>query len=232
MKSTLEIPNFRHLLAIREAVRQESLAGAARAINLSQPAVTQAVKRIETQAGAALFERHTTGMVPTGAGRLFATRIERALEFIAQAERTIGAPAPLSRIASTVQLRALIGVAETSSFSAAARHLGLAQPSVHRAVRDLETLCGRPLVTRGAHGVAPTREAKMLSRSASLAFAEIRQGFEEVREQDGIMDGRLWIGSLPLAISYPLPTAVTLLLESYPDANVRRSEERRVGKEC
>lgn len=221
MRNATEIPNFRHLLAIREAVRQESLAGAARAINLSQPAVTQAVKGIEAQAGSALFERHAGGMVPTGAGRLLAARIERALALIAQAERATGATAPLSRLASAVQLRALIAVVETGGFSAAARRLGVAQPSIHRAVRDLEALCGRPLVARGAHGLEPTREARILARSAGLAFAEIRQGFEEVREQAGIMDGRLWIGSLPLAISYLLPAAVTRLLESYPGAHVR-----------
>jgi DNA-binding transcriptional LysR family regulator len=217
-----ETPSLRHLLAVAEIARQGSFRRAADSIHLSQPALTQAVQRLEAELGDALFERGHGGVAPTEAGRLLAARIDRAFAWLKAAERSI-APraAPIHRLVTNLQLRALTAVVDGGSVSLAAGRLGMAQPGVSRALRDLETLCGRALFARAPHGLEPTGDARTLARYAGLAFAEIRQGMEELRERRGLIDGRIAIGSLPLARTALLPDAVTRLLQVLPGVAVR-----------
>jgi DNA-binding transcriptional LysR family regulator len=108
-------------------------------------------------------------------------------------------------------------VVETGGFSSAARQLGLAQPTVHRAVRDIEALCGEPLCRRTTGGVEPTLRAVRLARHAGLALLEIRHGLEEVAELDGQRRSRIRVGCLPLARVQILPDAVNATLERHPE---------------
>ena len=183
---------------------------------VSQPALTQAIHKLEAQLGEALFERSATGVFPTEAGRILVTRIDKALGHLASAERALDIKPRLGRRATTTQMHALIAVVQAVSMSLAARRMGISQPSVHRAVRDLEKLTGCALFLRVPHGVEPTRQARELSRAASLAFSEIRQGLASIREQRGLMDGQVRVGSLPYARSHLLPIAATALLEKFP----------------
>ncbi len=201
---------------------------AAERLFLSQSALSQALRKLEFTAGTALFDRRGYGVVATDAGRLLVRRARRAAELLSSAERDLrsrradASPGPdLRQHVTAAQLRALIAVAETGGYSTAARRLQLAQPTIHRAVAGLEELVGVPLFRRAARGVDPTEAAQFLARQASLLFVEIRQGFEEVRELQGNMSGRVTIGCLPLARSVFLPEAVTRLLATYPDADVR-----------
>src|SRR6188474_1678750 len=73
------LPSLRHLRLLPEVARTGSVSGAALAVHLSQPAVTQSVAAMELDLEAALFERTRRGMVPTAAGRIALPRVERAL---------------------------------------------------------------------------------------------------------------------------------------------------------
>ena len=126
----------------------------------------------------------------------------------------------MHRQVTASQLRALIAVVDTGGYSLAARKLGLAQPTVHRAAKDLEAIVGTSLFPRSARGVEPSDAAMLLARFAELVFAELRQGFEEVGELQGVTNSRVAVGCLPLVRSEFLPTAVTRLLARYPDARV------------
>lgn len=215
-----EIPKLRALQVIAEVVRTRSTVAAADAAHISQPAVTQTVAKLEAAVGEVLFTRTGTGMEPTEPGRRFAQRIARAFDPLHMAERELAVPGLAGRVTS-VQLRTLVAAVEAGSFTLAAARLGVSQPSVNRAMRDLESLCGRPLLTRTPQGLEPTREARGLARLAALALAEIRQGLEELREWRGQMTGRVSVGCLPLARSHLLPEAITGLLARYPEAQVR-----------
>jgi DNA-binding transcriptional LysR family regulator len=224
------MPNLRHLWAAVEIARRGSISKAAASVHLSQSAVTQGLARLEAQAGERLFDRTGAGLSLTEAGQRFVARTERALQKLRSiddgsdrsqwAPGTVAAPEPLHRQMTSTQLRALVAVVENGGFSLAARELGISQPSVHRAARELEKLCGRPLFHRTGNGVEATPAALQLARYASLAFAEIRQGFEEVDEMHGRMQSRLAVGSLPLARTELLPEAITRLLETHPSARV------------
>lgn len=215
--------NLRHFFALHEIAQTGRLSSAAEHLHLSQSALTQALRRLEELAGCPLFERSGFGVAETAAGRLLIHRARRAIHLLSGAQREI--PIRLSGVAlhrrvTASQLRALVAVVETGGYSTAARSLGLSQPSVHRSVNELATAIGTKLFLRAARGVEPTSTAASFARYAQLVFAEIRQGFEAVRELLGGTDSRISVGSLPLARSEFLPTAITRLLEVYPDARV------------
>jgi DNA-binding transcriptional LysR family regulator len=62
----------------REVARQQSFSGAAKALYISQPAVSQAVKQLEHQLGARLFMRGPRGVTLTGEGEILAVMPMRA----------------------------------------------------------------------------------------------------------------------------------------------------------
>lgn len=223
----LKLRRIHAVLAVYEA---GSAMGAAERIHMSQPAITAAVSALEGDLGVSLFERTNRGMAVHEAGRRFCARGLAAIQHLKTAETMIRArrhrsalgPAPaLHRLISEVQLRALIAVVEADGFSPAARRLNLSQPSVYRAVKDLAELCGLALwETRGAV-VTPTPDALELARLGRLCFAELENACDELREFQGVMDGQLNIGALPLARSQWLPDALATLLARRPDARVR-----------
>src|SRR3546814_6450236 len=75
--------NLRHLRAVVEVSRHGSVSGAATAVNLTQPAITQALIRLERGMGQPLFVRRADGMTPTPAAELFVPRAEAALAHVA-----------------------------------------------------------------------------------------------------------------------------------------------------
>lgn len=63
-------------------------------------------------------------------------------------------------------LRLFLAIAETGSFSAAAKRLQLGQPTVSRRLADLEYALGYKLFTRSANGASPTAAAVRLVEPA------------------------------------------------------------------
>jgi len=219
--------NLRHLFALKIITDTGSLSAAAERVHLSQSALTQALRKMEKTAGATLFERAGSGVTPTDAGRLLTNRSTRASTLLGKAEREIRQREAINpkikestRHMTASQLRALIAIVETGGYTLAARKLGLAQPTVYRAAKDLEAQIGVAFLGRSARGVEPREPARILARYAELAFSEIRQGFEEVSELRGNMMSRISVGCLPLARAELLPKAVSQLLKTYRDAMV------------
>lgn len=221
-----KLPNFRHLRAFREVAQSGSISQAAPLVHLSQPAITQALARLEEMAGVPLFHRRNDGMFPTDEGKLFLDRVERALSLVQQGAREAvklgmkkgsrGFP-HFDQLLTTAQLRALVAVSEARNFSLAARNVGLSQPSLHRAARDLERLSGLTLFSRTAHGIELTPAADILAQQTRLAFAELEQGYAEIEESLGVDRGRIIIGTMPLPRTYLLPTAINALLNRRPE---------------
>ena len=83
-----DIPNLRHLRAFVAAVEHGGATRAAERIHLSQPAVTQALAKLEARLGAKLFVVGADGMRPTEIGRLFHDRVARALALIETGARS------------------------------------------------------------------------------------------------------------------------------------------------
>ncbi|MFT4098792.1 MAG: LysR family transcriptional regulator, partial [Rhodoblastus sp.] len=84
-----DIPNLRHLRAVCVVAETRSVSRAAERIHLSQPAITQAIDKLEARLGAALFEHGPEGMAATAAGKLFCARAATALEFLRAGARDV-----------------------------------------------------------------------------------------------------------------------------------------------
>lgn len=215
------IPNLRHLVALRAVAEMGSMTTAAKAVHLSQPAVTQAVAALEQWFGAELLLRSNRGVRATPAGAACAVRIGRALDHLREAfqdgtrEPTVARVEPLRAI-SSAQLEALVAVVRAGSFARAARAGHVARTTVHRATRQLELAVGVPLFESTSHGVRPTRAAERLARCAQLAAGEIAQARAEVAALTGAERGGTVIGAMPLARSRLVPSAVLAFARRHP----------------
>ena len=218
--------NLRHLDAISAIGRAGSMSAGARRVNLSQPALAQAVSKVERVVGKQLFERLPGGMVPTAAGRILIIRIERALRFLIQGVRLVRRSARLAPVAhierrvTMAQLRAVIAVESVGSYALAADQIGLSQPAVHRAVRDLQQFLGTTLLVRAGRAVRPTDVASRFVRFARLMLSELRTGLDEVGALDVGDGGRIQLGTLPMARAVFLPELLQQFMTAHPAASV------------
>lgn len=196
--------NIRHYAAFAATVRHGSVTRAARAVNLTQPALTQAIARLEAELGCALFERGSGGMAPTEPARLLAPRAEAA---IAQ----IGSP----RVTGT-QVRAFLALAREGSYAGAAEATGLSAASLHRAVADLAVALGTRLVDRRGRRVLLTPQGERRARGFGLAMAELRSGLAEVAAWQGKAAGRIVVGAMPLSRARWLPETILRFHAAHP----------------
>jgi DNA-binding transcriptional LysR family regulator len=201
-------PNIRHLAALAATVQYGTVTRAARAVNLTQPALTQAIARLERELDCQLFERGPGGMTPTEPARLLAPRAEHAVALI-------GSP----RVTAT-QMRAFIALARAGSYAAAAEATGLSPASLHRSVADLSVALGQRLADKRGRHVVLTPAGQRRARAFSLALAELRAGIDEVAAWQGRRAGRVTIGAMPLSRAQWLPTALMRFARSHPGVDI------------
>ena len=200
--------NIRHFAALAATVRHGSLTRAARAVNLTQPALTQAIAGLEVALGVTLFDRGPQGMAATAPALLIAPRAEAAIAHIGS-----------SRVTGT-QLRAFLALARAGSYVAAAEATGLSNASLHRAVADLQVALGQRLVDRrGAH-LALTAAGQRRARGFGLGVAELRAGLDEVAAWKGLAGGRIIVGAMPLSRARWLPEAILAFREAHPEIDI------------
>lgn len=221
--------NLRHLRAVLAIAECGSISAAAAEINLSQPALTQGISRIEKQIGQRLFERRPDGMTTTAAGAALAARVAAAAAHLTQATHAVrkGALRGFARaenLVTMVQVRALIALAGEGSFVSAAHATGLSQPAIHRAIRDVERLCGVILVERRGRGVALTSRGARLARGFRLAAGEIMAAISEMESLSGMDSGQIAIGAMPLARARLLPLAIARFHAAYPTVDFTIAE--------
>lgn len=200
--------NLRHLAAMSAVRAAGSISAAARDVCLTQPAVTQAVAKLERQFGEPLFERGHDGMTPTEAGVILAERVDVAL-------RLIG-----SRRATMAQIRAFLAVCTHGSYAEAAKSTGLAEASLHRAVGDLSIALATKLCSRRGRGLAISRRGYDIARALRLAMIEIDAARIEIAALAGREIGAIRIGAMPLARARILPDAVTAFHKLCPGTTI------------
>jgi len=221
-----QLPNIRHLRAFAEVARQGSISQAAEVVFLSQPAITHAISKLETTLNTKLFTRLHKGMSLTQTGKSYLKRTDRALTEIALGTKK-AAKSGQKRVDQKLtvpQLRALIALASARSFSMAAWNIGISQPSIHRAARDLEKNIGQPLFLASSKGITLTPVAEMLVRHIRIAAAELQQGYFEISAQQGRDTTRITIGSLPLARSWLLPQSTHQFLNDKEFVQIKTVE--------
>lgn len=196
-----------------------TLSTAAKDAGISQPALTQALAKMEASFGVQLFERAPKGVAATSAGGRVLRRVNRGIAHIDRAFRRTSAGSQreeLRRYLTTVHLRGLLELAEAGSYMRGAELAGVSVPAFHRSVRELEQLCDAALVERRGRGVGLTPIGVKLSRGFMLGVAELTAALDEA--EDG--GRRLAIGAMALSRSLLLPATLAELLRQSPDAQV------------
>jgi DNA-binding transcriptional LysR family regulator len=120
-------------------------------------------------------------------------------------------------------LIAFLAVARTGSFTRAAQQLGVSQPALSHALKELEGRVGLRLLNRTTRSVSTTEAGERLLRSIAPHFDGIAAGLAALTELRDKPAGtvRITVGDQP-AESIVLP-AVARLLPAFPDLNVEIS---------
>src|SRR5689334_4550397 len=115
--------NVQRLRVLREVLAQGSFSEAASALNYTQSAVSQAIARLESEAGVPLIERDRKGVRPTSAGERLNEHAGRILTQLDAAEAELGAIAGITggelRMASFPTAGATLMPLAIASFRAA-----------------------------------------------------------------------------------------------------------------
>ncbi|MEV4945387.1 LysR substrate-binding domain-containing protein [Streptomyces sp. NPDC053755] len=116
------------------------------------------------------------------------------------------------------QLRTFLAVAQTLSFTQAARRLGLRQSTVSQHVRRLEEATGRPLFTRDTHSVELTEDGEaMLGFARTILRAHERAAafFTGTR-----LRGRLRFGASEDFVVTRLPEILQSFRSEHPEVDL------------
>jgi LysR family transcriptional regulator of gallate degradation len=226
--------SLRHL---RVFIAVAELGGATKAADFlyrAQSAVTRSIQELEHTLGVHLFERKTSGMVPTifGDSLLFrARRAAREFELardgmISRADGENAAPhaSAYSLLFNEHQLTAFLKLAELRHMPTAAKLLGITQPAVSASIGKLEASLGIALFKRTPKGMHLTGAGEVLFFRARRALAELRHVPAELSALSGTVEGRVIVGVLPLGRSYILPRAIARVIAAHPRLQVSTIE--------
>ena len=132
-----------------------------------------------------------------------------------------------SRIGRRLRLRDLhifFAVVQSGSMAKAATHLRVKQPSVSRAIGDLEAALGVRLLDRSSRGVEPTIYGDALLKCGVAAFDDLRQGIRTIEFLSDPTAGELRIACVASAAAMIVPSAVHSFAQTYPRAVVHVDE--------
>ncbi len=122
------------------------------------------------------------------------------------------------------QLRAFAALARERRFTAAARALGVSQPSLSRRIQQLEREVGARLVVRTAKGVVPTSAGARFLAHVELALASVDAALRDVEDARGTPHGTLTLGMMPTVGAYALPDLLARFHAEHPAVVLRLRE--------
>ena len=120
-------------------------------------------------------------------------------------------------------LAAFLAVARTGSFTRAAKQLGVSQPALSHALKELENRLGLRLLNRTTRRVSTTEAGERLLRSIAPHFDGIEAGLAALTELREKPAGTVRITTGDHQAETILLPAVAKLLPLYPDLNVEVS---------
>ncbi|WP_281279736.1 LysR substrate-binding domain-containing protein [Chitiniphilus eburneus] len=122
------------------------------------------------------------------------------------------------------QLIALSTISKVSSIRAAARTLGLSQPAVTKAVRELESSLGHSLLERSHRGSQLTEAGRLVAQRAGYIVAELQSLEVEVAQLYSGSLPRVAVGMAPYVTRGLFPQVVERLHARYPEASIVANE--------
>ncbi|MFI6325254.1 LysR family transcriptional regulator [Nonomuraea sp. NPDC050556] len=114
------------------------------------------------------------------------------------------------------QLAYFVAVAETRHFTQAAERMRVAQPSLSKQIKALETELGAPLFSRARGNVTLTPAGEALLPLARRMLADADTARQEVAELAGLRRGRVRLGATPSLCAGLLADALARFHRDYP----------------
>jgi DNA-binding transcriptional LysR family regulator len=123
------------------------------------------------------------------------------------------------------QLRYFQTVVEQGGFSAASRHLHIAQPAISIAIRNLEAELELTLLQRNDRQITVTAEGEVLLRHAKHLLEEANKAALEMSELKGLTKGEVRIGIPSMLGSYYFPPFLMGFKHRYPELRLSVYEQ-------
>jgi LysR family transcriptional regulator, hydrogen peroxide-inducible genes activator len=123
------------------------------------------------------------------------------------------------------QLRYFCAVASSGSFTRAARHEHIAQPSLSQQIRKLEDELGTKLFDRLGRTVRLTQFGEAFLPRAEAILRQVHTAKLEIQEMSGTGQGKLVIGAIPTIAPYFLPQCLASFAQRFPRVQVSVVEE-------
>lgn len=122
------------------------------------------------------------------------------------------------------QLIYFLALVDTGQFTQAAALTRVAQPTLSRQIRALESELGETLFTRAADGVRLTAAGEALLPLARRIVADTETAHLEISELAGLRRGRLRLGATPSLCVSVVPDVLAVFHESFPAIALRVAE--------
>jgi DNA-binding transcriptional LysR family regulator len=119
----------------------------------------------------------------------------------------------------TDQLLAFERIAREGSFSRAARHLDITQPSISARIQALEQEVGGPLFVRGGRKLALTERGESFLSYVQRALAVLNEGIEVARLSESGQRGRVTIGTVQSLAGGFLAEAILTFHTTHPQVS-------------
>lgn len=200
----------------------------------SRSSISHAIDELESEIGFNLFERNAHGMLLTEFGHILYRRVEFAFQEMEIARRSVellhaakalSPTAPVFSLAvSRQRINIFLAFAHLRHMSAVAKELGISQPAVSMALRDLEQSIGVPLYEQVAGTFRFTRAGDVLVNHLKRALVQLRLARAEMNRVKGQFEGSIAVGALPFGGASILPPAISRLLASYPQLKISTHE--------
>jgi len=123
------------------------------------------------------------------------------------------------------QLRYFCAVAELGSFSRAAEHSHVSQPSLSQQILKLEAELGARLFDRLGRSVRLTDAGKSFLPRARAVLHELEAARGDVSESKDSVSGHISVGVIPTVAPYFLPPVLAAFSKRFPEAAVSIIEE-------
>src|SRR5437763_4326299 len=123
------------------------------------------------------------------------------------------------------QLRYFCAVARTGSFTRAAQHEHLAQPSLSQQIRKLEDELGTKLFDRLGRTIRLTHLGEAFLPRAEAILQQVAAAKLEIQEMAGVEQGKLALGAIPTIAPYFLPACLAGFSREFPLVQVSVLED-------
>jgi LysR family hydrogen peroxide-inducible transcriptional activator len=123
------------------------------------------------------------------------------------------------------QLRYVCAIAETGSFSRAAEHCHVAQPSLSQQVLKLEADLGAKLFDRLGRSIRLTEAGRAFLPYARSILDQMEAARANVEDKRTDVRGSVAVGFIPTIAPYLMPACAGAFAKKYPEARLRIVEE-------